>query len=105
MEILGKNFPATIIDKEDGIIKEKINTKDKITNKEAEEAEETEEETMVIQEGYILNLGKSSKMDTVGNVDGEQTTKAPNFRQLEGHVANTTHADTKNGSDKNKGWN
>ena len=80
MEILGKIFPATIIDKEDGIIKEKINTKDKITNKEAEEAEETEEEKMVIQEGYILNLGKSSKMDTVGNVDGKQTTKAPNFQ-------------------------
>ena len=68
------------------MIKEKINTNAKITNKEAEEAEEIEEETMGILEGDIVNQRQSSKMDTIGHVDGKQTTKAPDvsdFRKAE----------------------
>ena len=70
MAILGKIIPETIIDKEDGIIKENINTNSKIANKESEEANETEEETMLISEGDIFNLWQSSNMDNVGHVDG-----------------------------------
>ena len=33
---------------------------------------------MGIPEGDIVNRRKSSNMDTVGHVDGEQTIKAPN---------------------------
>ena len=32
---------------------------------------------MLMAEGDILNISQSSKMDTVGHVDGKQTTKAP----------------------------
>ena len=71
-----------IIDKGDGTIEEKINTKAEITNKEAEEAEETEEEMMGIPEGGIFNQRQSSKIGTVDCVDGKQTTKAPNVSDV-----------------------
>ena len=39
-------------------------------------------ETIGIPERKIFNLRKSSKVDTVGHVDGEQTTKPPNVSDV-----------------------
>ena len=59
-----------------------IKKKSKITNKEAEEGKETEGETIRIPKRDIDNLRQSSKMDTVGHLDGKQTTKAPNVSDV-----------------------
>ena len=37
---------------------------------------------MEIPEGDIVNQRQSSKMDTVGHVDGKQTTKPPNVSDV-----------------------
>ena len=88
-----------------GIIEEKINTKSKIANKEAEEAEKNRRNGGDSERGYIQT--KAILEDGYCWSCGWRTNhKSPQcFRRLKERIVSAPCADTKNGSDKNKGWN